>query len=133
MNEPKWVSQAVVEAAHSEVVSEHGGSNGLRDEMLLQSALMRPVQKFNYNPESSFYELAAAISFGIAKNHPFVDGNKRTALIAGMTFLDLNGFAIVATEIDATITFQNVASGEMSEEELVDWYRIHAAPSETIE
>jgi death on curing protein len=122
MKEPIWVLDEVVTAVHSMQISEHGGGSGIRDKGLLASALTRPKQKFSYDPAASLFDLAAAYSFGLAKNHPFVDGNKRTAFTIGTLFLELNGYRLEATEVDAAITFVGVASGTLSEEELSVWF-----------
>ena len=84
------------------LLSEHGGGTGVRDKDLLTSALARPKQKFSYDTDATLFDLAAAYSFGIAKNHPFVDGNKRTAFTIGTLFLELNGLTLNATEVEAT-------------------------------
>lgn len=127
MNEPIWVIEAVVESVHSILLSAHGGGMGVRDRGLLQSALSRVKQEFTYHPETSIVNLAAAYSFGIAKNHPFVDGNKRTAFTVGALFLELNGFTLDASEVDAAIQFNRLASGEISEEDLARWFETHCA------
>ena len=91
MSEPKWVLPEVVIAVHDMLLAEHGGGTGIRDQELLDSGLARAKQKHNYEPESSIFDLAASYSFSLAKNHAFVDGNKRTAFTVGVIFLEING------------------------------------------
>ena len=126
MREPKWLKLEVALAVHKMLLAEHGGSEGVRDEKLLESALFRAQQKYNYAQNSSLYDLAAALSFGLAKNHPFVDGNKRVALTLGLVFLGINGIEITAPEAAAAVTFEGLAAGNISEEELSEWFQQHA-------
>lgn len=119
-----WLSLAAVLAIHDEQIAEHGGLTGVRDMGLVESALSRPQLKSQYG-EGGLAPLAAAYAYGLAKNHPFLDGNKRTAYVAMETFLGLNGAAFLATDEDATITFLRLASGEVSEEELAAWIGVH--------
>ncbi len=121
MNEPVWVLDSVVVAVHQILLAEHGGTPGIRDEALLNSALAKPKQRFAYEPESSIFELAASYSFGIANNHPFVDGNKRTAFTVAVIFLELNGVSLEAPEPEVVIFFENLASGNLTENELAEW------------
>ncbi len=123
MKEPVWVLEDIVLAIHTMLLSEHGGGSGIRDEGLLKSALARPKQKFSYNSDTSIFELAAAYSFGIARNHPFVDGNKRAAFTIGTLFLELNDYKLTASEANAAITFENLASGEIDENKLEQWFK----------
>lgn len=123
MREPVWILDEVVESVHSMLLAEHGGGIGIRDKALLDSALARAKQKFSYDSDVSIFDLAAAYSFGIAKNHPFVDGNKRTAFTIGTLFLEVNGFKLNATEVDATITFENLATDIIDENELSSWFK----------
>ncbi len=125
MNEPAWVLNEVVQAVHSLLLTQHGGGAGVRDEGLLDSALTRPKQKFQYEPKSSIFDLAASYSFGIAKNHPFVDGNKRTAFTIGTLFLEINGYVLNAPEPIAAIAFENLAAGFFTEEDLSSWFKEH--------
>lgn len=122
MNEPVWVLEDVVLAVHQVLLSEHGGSSGVRDKSLLDSALTRPKQKFVYEPHVTLFELSAAYSFGIARNHPFIDGNKRVALAVGAIFLELNGFSLNALEPEAVIMFEQLAAGKVNETELALWF-----------
>lgn len=126
MTQPKWLNLEVTLAVHKMLLAEYGGGEGLRDEKLLESALSRPQQKYAYATESSLYDLAAALSFGLAKNHPFIDGNKRVVLTLGLVFLEINGIEVTAPEPEAALTFEALAAGKMSEEELSKWYELHA-------
>jgi death-on-curing protein len=122
-----WLLDAVVLAAHDEQLVEHGGGAGLRDQGLLASALARPRNLAAYgNPDHA--DCAAAYAFGIARNHPFVDGNKRTAFVALETFLVLNGKALTVDDAEAVSVMLRLAAGELSERELADWIRRHLAP-----
>lgn len=125
MNEPIWILDDVVQAVHSMLLAEHGGGSGIRDTGLLASALARPMQKYNYSSDITIVELAAAYSFGIAKNHPFVDGNKRTAFTIGTLFLEINDCKLNAKEPNATIVFENLASGILNEDQLALWFKEH--------
>ena len=119
-----WLLEETLTAIHHRQIAEHGGSEGLRDEGLLLSALARPQHLLAYGaPAPDLASLAAAYAYGIARNHPFVDGNKRTALVAARTFLILNGVDLKATQDDKVLTFLNLAEGAISEEELADWIR----------
>ena len=122
MREPVWILDEVVESIHSMLLAEHGGGSGIRDKALLKAALARSKQKFNYDSDVSIFDLAAAYSFGIAKNHPFIDGNKRTAFTIGTLFLEINGFKLIATEVDATVTFENLATDILDENGLSLWF-----------
>lgn len=119
-----WVLPAVAEAAHAEQLAEHGGGEGVRDAGLMVSALARPQNLVAYgDPDAA--ELAAAYAFGIARNHPFVDGNKRTAAVVAETFLMLNGYDLTATDAEVVVAFVSLAAGELTEAELTDWFRQH--------
>jgi len=112
----------IVLAIHDEQLAIHGGSTGLRDAALLESALGRPRNKWAYE-NAELPELAAAYGYGIARNHPFVDGNKRTALLAIYTFLGVNGVDFIVPEADAAAMILSLAAGEVSEESLACWIR----------
>lgn len=117
-----WISVETAAAAHAEQLTEHGGGEGVRDERLLDSAMARPRNLAAYgSPDAA--ALAAAYAFGIARNHPFVDGNKRTAAVVSETFLVLNGHRLTATDAELVVAFQALAAGELSEEEMADWFR----------
>lgn len=119
--EPRWVREDVVLGYHNEQIAEHGGGNGVRDMGLLQSALARPQTAFHYNQVNSIAKLAACYGFGIAKNHAFIDGNKRTAYVVMRVFLVLNGFDINATKKEKYLTVYDLAQGDLSEEQLAEW------------
>ncbi len=118
----------MIETLHADQVLEHGGSLGIRDEGLLESALARPQQKWHYASGTDLATLAAAYAFGIAKNHPFVDGNKRAALVAAYTFLAVNDFELDAPEPEAVSMILGTADGSLSEEDLASWIRSHLTP-----
>lgn len=128
MTEPIWLNRAIAEAIHAEQVMEHGGSLGLRDEGLLESALARPRNRWEYDSASDLATLAAAYGFGIARNHPFVDGNKRAALVATYTFLWLNDLELEASEPELLSIFLGLAEGTVSEDALANWIRAHLIP-----
>ena len=117
-----WVALEVAEAAHAEQLAEHGGAEGLRDRGMLESAMARPLQLAAYG-EPDLAALAAAYAFGIARNHPFVDGNKRTAAVVSETFVGLNGHTVEASDAEVVVCFLALAAGELSEDELADWFR----------
>lgn len=126
MPEIIWLLEEAVRAIHERQISEHGGSSGLRDEGLLQSALARPQHLLAYgDPPPDEAALAAAYAFGIARNHPFIDGNKRTALVAARTFLLINGFDLDASQEEKYLTFLQLAKGEIEEHSLAEWIRQH--------
>ena len=119
-----WLLEETLIAIHQRQISEHGGREGLRDEGLLASALARPQNFLAYaQPPPDIAALAAAYAFGIARNHPFVDGNKRTALVAARTFLLLNGVNLRASQDEKYLTFLQLAQGSLTEEQLADWIR----------
>jgi death on curing protein len=122
MNEPFWLSSQMIVAIHDEQLTIHGGASGLRDEGMLKSALDRPRNKWTYE-QAEMGELAAAYAFGIARNHPFIDGNKRTALLALYTFLGVNGIEFDVPEAEAASIILSLAAGEVSEESLTRWIR----------
>ena len=117
-----WLNNEIVTAMHLRQLAEHGGGAGLRDAGLLDSALQRPVNKAQYG-EPNLSDIAAAYALGIARNHPFIDGNKRTALVASFTFLYLNGYRVNTTQIENVRVFLELAAGSLSEENLASWFR----------
>lgn len=123
MKRPKWLSVALVAAIHDEALYEFGGMPGLRDAGLLESAIDRPRNRLAYEPASSLFELAASLCLGLAKNHPFVDGNKRTALLSTGAFLHLNGYSLEPQEHDEVLTLVAVADGSLTESGLAQWLR----------
>ena len=128
MDEPIWVDKPEVLVAHSRQLAEHGGSDGIRDENLLDSALAKPRNVFAYADSPTLPMLAASYAFGIARNHAFVDGNKRTALVVSEGFLRLNGLKVVAPAEEKYLTYFHLAEGSLSEEELAAWLNRHAVP-----
>jgi len=122
-----WIDPAVIRAIHEEQLAEHGGAQGLRDEGLLESALARPMQLAAYG-EPDVAALAASCGYGLARNHPFIDGNKRTAFVAVELFLMLNGRELNATDAACVLTMLDVAAGHMAEPEFADWVRQHMTP-----
>jgi death on curing protein len=128
MTEPRWISKRGVLAMHSAQLAEHGGSDGIRDETLLDSALAKPHNVFAYSDEPSIFRLAASYAFGIARNHAFVDGNKRTAAVVSLTFLDGNGWDIEAEREEIYLTLLHLADGSLSEGDLTSWFEKHAIP-----
>ena len=124
MPEIVWLLEETIIAIHHRQIAEHGGNEGLRDEGLLSSALDRPQNLFAYSkPSPDLAALAAAYAFGIVRNHPFLDGNKRTGLIAARTFLLLNGVDLKASQDEKVLIFLQLAEGVLTQEELADWIR----------
>ena len=123
-----WLGQRLVELLHNEALARHGGATGVRDPGLLESALARPLNRASYgDPDTA--ELAAIYAVAIAKNHPFVDGNKRTAYLALEVFLNLNGLSFPAGDAEAVVMMVAMASGELPEEAFIAWVREHARPA----
>lgn len=122
----RWISKQALLLLHAESLAEHGGGQGMRNEGLLDSALARPQNLVAYGAPD-FAALAASYGVGVAKNHPFVDGNKRAALLATGLFLYLNGYRLTASQADTTITMLSVADGELSEDAFAAWLRQHCA------
>ncbi len=120
----RWIDRRALLLLHDESLAEHGGAAGLRDEGLLDSALARPQNLLAYGAPDIF-ALAAAYGVGVAKNHAFVDGNKRAAFLAVGLFLALNGYRLVATQADTTLAMLAVASGDMPEDTFAAWLRAH--------
>jgi len=123
--DPIWIRTGVALAMHSEQIAEHGGTDGVRDAGLLESALARPQNLFAYGEDVDMASLAASYAFGLAKNHPFLDGNKRTALVVSVTFLNLNGYRFDASPSETYTQFLGLAKGLISEEQLATWFREH--------
>ena len=122
MSDPRWLRLEVVLAVHEQQIAEHGGAPGLRDRGMLESALARPQQKAAYG-EPDLADLAAAYAFGIARNHPFVDGNKRVAFVALELFVRINDFELVADDRACLAVMLDLAAGELEEEALAAWVR----------
>ena len=125
MMEPRWLSRLIVDVIHSEMLREHGGAPGVRQggEDLIESALARPQNRFAYSPESDLPALAAAYLTGLAKNHGYVDGNKRVAFACATTFLRLNGLRLTASEPEAYDAVIGLVEGRYSEEQIAAWIR----------
>jgi death-on-curing protein len=119
-----WLSAAVLRAVHDEQLLEHGGAVGVRDDGLFESALARPQHLAHYGAPA-VADLAAAYGYGLARNHPFIDGNKRTAFVALELFLDLNGASLHAEDADCVLTMLSVAAGSLGEAAFADWLRAH--------
>jgi len=129
MRRVRWVPEAAVRAMHAELIAEHGGRKGIRDAGLLSSALARPRNKRAYGATTSLFELAAAHGVAIVKNHPFVDGNKRLALVVMYVFLEMNGYRLDAPESEAVSVMLRLAAGELDEKGLSGWLKANSAPS----
>ena len=125
---PIWVERDIVILLHNEQLAWHGGAAGIRDEALLESALARPLNRAGYG-EPDVAELGAIYAIGIARNHPFIDGNKRAGFMAMVLFLSLNGMPLEAPEPEAIVAMLDMASGEMGEDEFTAWVRLHARPA----
>lgn len=122
----RWLDPAVLRAVHEEQLLEHGGGAGTRDDGLLESALARPRNLANY-ADPDVADLAAAYGYGIARNHPFVDGNKRTSFVAVELFLAMNGFTLTADDAECVVTMLKLAGGELEEQALANWLRANIA------
>jgi death-on-curing protein len=127
MREPIWLDIDTVLDFHAEQLALFGGADGIRDRGLLESALARPLNKFGYG-ENSIAALAAAYGFGIARNHPFIDGNKRTAFASMIVFLGLNGMDLDAPQEAATVMILSLAAGEITEDVLAQWVADNIVP-----
>ncbi len=119
-----WLERALILAMHDRQLAEHGGSSGVRDENLLESALARPQQLQTYgDPPPDLADLAASLAYGLARNHPFVDGNKRTAAVACETFIELNGGTLTADDVELFPVYLAVAEGKLGVEDFAAWLR----------
>lgn len=123
----RWLRLDVVLAIHDAQIAEHGGISGVRDFGLLESALARPENLAAYG-EADVSAFAAAYAFGIARNHPFGDGNKRTAFVAAELFLDLNGYDLIADDASCVMNILRLAAGELGEDQFADWIRANVRP-----
>ena len=123
---PIWIAERDVLAIHDRLLAAHGGRPGLRDKGLLQSALARPLQYHAYADQPDVIEMAMLYTAGIVRNHPFVDGNKRTGFVAGVLFLELNGFVFMAREEDATQAVFGLAGGSLDEAAYTAWLRVNS-------
>ena len=123
MDEPRWISRVVADAIHTDMLITHGGLPGLRDDALLESALTRPRQRFAYDPACDLASMAASYGYGLARDHPYADGNKRVAFVVMAVFLGLNGLDLITDEADVVATMTALAAGELEEEPLAQWIR----------
>lgn len=121
--EPKWLSRVVVDAIHNDQLREHGGLPGVRDENVLESALARPQQKWHYADDVDMPTLASAYAFGLVRNHPYRDGNKRIGFLAMVTFLGVNGYELTAGDAEVVAEILSLAAGDVSEDEFAAWVR----------
>ena len=124
--EPAWIEERDVFVIHDRLLADYGGAPGLRDEGLLQSALARPRQHHAYANSTGIVEMAALYTTGIVRNHPFVDGNKRTGFVAGVLLLELNGFRFIASEEDATQAVMSLAAGTLDDASYTAWLRANS-------
>ena len=126
MSEPVWIDEREVLVLHDRLLALDGGSEGVRSEALLQSALARPRQLHAYGQSPGIIDMAASYTAGIVRNHPFVDGNKRTGFVVGVLFLELNGYRFMALEEDATQAVLSLAAGKLDETAFTAWLRANA-------
>lgn len=124
-----WLDARDAVAFHAEQIAQFGGQPGIRDRALLESSIARPRDKAAYR-NSTVFELAAAYAYGIVRNHPFLDGNKRTALVCAFVFLELNGYQVTASEEEAVVTFLALAEGDATEEALAAWLKQKSASAD---
>lgn len=125
--EPRWLTRLVVDAIHNDQLREHGGRPGVRDENVLESALARPRQQWHYAEHHDLAALAAAYAFGLVKNHPYADGNKRIGFLAMVTFLGMNGLTLEAADAEVVAEILSLADGTVSEAALAAWIRQHTS------
>jgi death-on-curing protein len=125
VKEPVWVLREVVLLAHEQSLAQFGGSIGIRDEGLLDSALGKPHNRFAYG-KPNLFELAASYAFGLVKDHPFIDGNKRAGFLVAVVFLESNGYRFYATEVDAALRTLALAAGELSEAAFAEWLKVNS-------
>jgi death-on-curing protein len=128
VEEPRWFVRAVADVLHQRLIDQYGGSPGIRDPALVDSALARPVNRWSYSPDCDLADLAASYAYGLAKNHGYIDGNKRIAFTAMAVFLYINGLLLEAPHDEAVRVMIEIASGERSENELANWLRGRVAP-----
>ena len=131
MDEPIWLTRQVVDLIQLEQLAEHGGRRGIRDENALESAVARPRQRWQYHADATLPELAGSLCYGLIRDHPFVDGNKRAGFLAAYTFLALNGWALDADEDEIVSTIEGVAAGSTSEAALAAWVSAHVHQLDT--
>jgi death-on-curing protein len=126
--EPLWISEDIARVIHADQIEQHGGSPGIRDENLLSASLARPLHLFAYG-EPTLFDLTAAYGFGLAKNHPFIDANKRTAFMVMYTFLGLNGYFLEVPEMDVVGMMERLATDEETQESLAKWLEVNSVQS----
>jgi death-on-curing protein len=129
--EPRWVSSLVAEAIHFDLLRSHGGMPGVRDGVALESALARGRKRFSHEPGSDLASLAAAIGYGLARDHPFNDGNKRVAFVVMVVFLGLNGLDLKVPDTEVVTMVPDLAAGGLSEEDLAEWLRTNTVPRDS--
>jgi death-on-curing protein len=125
---PKWINKKALLLLHEESLSYFGGGRGIKDEGLLESALARPQNLLAYNPEADIFDLTASYAYGLARNHAFVDGNKRAAFLSIGIFLHINGYAFKADQVDAIETITALAAGTVEEKEIAVWIKNNSQP-----
>ena len=131
MDEPIWLTRQVVELIQLEQLAEHGGRRGIRDDNALESAVARPRQRWQYDVDATLPELAGSLCYGLIRDHPFVDGNKRAGFLAAYTFLAVNGWGLEAEEDEIVSTIEGVAEGSTSEAALAAWVLAHVHQLDT--
>jgi death on curing protein len=132
MDELFWLDECIVRAMHADQIAQHGGSAGIRDENLMSASLARPQHLLAYGESPTLSDLAAAYGYGLAKNHPFVDGNKRTAFVAMATFLELNGYSLVAPEPEVVVVMERLGAGLENQETISLWLKENANSQESV-
>ncbi|NJR56037.1 MAG: type II toxin-antitoxin system death-on-curing family toxin [Acaryochloris sp. CRU_2_0] len=123
MDEPFWLNERIIRVIHEDQLSQHGGSSGLRDENLLFASLARPRNLYAYGETVTLFDLAAAYGYGLVKNHPFVDGNKRTAFVAMAVFLEVNGYSLNAPEQEVVVTMERLATDLETQDSASKWLK----------
>ncbi len=132
MSQIIWISERQARAIHQQQIALFGGASGILDAGKLSSALARPKHIYNYNPNTNLYELASALGWGLVKNHPFVDGNKRTAFVVMAVFLKVNGIELIASEAEVVKVMLALASGKMSEKQLCMWLEENSVSGDSL-
>ena len=125
MQEPIWISDKIVKAMHTDQLAQHGGSPGIRDENLLSASLARPRHLLVYS-DPTLFDLTAAYGYGLAKNHPFIDGNKRTAFVVMASFLELNGYSLDVSEMEVVIMMERLATDEETQDSIAGWLKAYS-------
>lgn len=128
MSEPFWISENIARAIHADQIAQHGGSPGIRDENLLSASLARPRHLFAYG-EPTLFDLAAAYGYGLAKNHPFIDGNKRVAFAVMATFLELNGYSLNVPEMEVVVMMERLATDQENQDSFAKWLEENSVQS----